>query len=170
MFVFKSTSANKKPGKGVHEFGNPLDFPELAAIKDWRRVLSNFHICPFKFGNYTYNTIEHVFQSKKIALADNNEAFKFTIESGDAIGQGNGQIAQKNRKLVKLTKEQLEVWDNLKHETMKNAAIEKYKVSEEACKVLKATKNARLYHLETQRGKPSNLVHFQHLEDIRATL
>lgn len=170
MFVFKSNSADKKPGKGVHEHGDPADYPELAAIKDWRKVLSNFHVAPFKFDGHTYNSIEHVFQSKKIALADCAQALKFTVESGDPIGQGDGKVAQKNRKLVKLSQKQLDAWDIIKEDVMRNAAIEKYKASSEARQVLKATKSAKLYHIETQRGKPSNLVHFKHLEDIRSTL
>ena len=59
---FYSKSADKKPGQGANEVVSG-DYTELAKIKDWRKVLSNFHYCPFVFEGKTYNTIEHVFQS-----------------------------------------------------------------------------------------------------------
>jgi hypothetical protein len=41
-FVFKSNSADKKPGKGVGEELSEENFNELSLIKNWRRMLSNF--------------------------------------------------------------------------------------------------------------------------------
>lgn len=47
-FVFYSKSANKHPGKGSHETGNPRDFPELTELTEqgvnWRRMLSNMYV------------------------------------------------------------------------------------------------------------------------------
>jgi hypothetical protein len=40
----------------------------LKIMKNWRKILSNFHLCPFQYKEYTYNSIEHAFQSQKIAL------------------------------------------------------------------------------------------------------
>jgi ribA/ribD-fused uncharacterized protein len=164
---FYSKSKDEIPGKGANEHVDvPDDYAELAKIKDWRKVLSNFHVCPFKYQGKTYRTIEHVFQAMKIALADKEKALHFTVESGHEIGQGDGGVAQKNRKLVKLTPQHLAHWDKIKAQVMHDAAVEKYKACTEARKVLKATKCAQLWHI-VMRSKP---VRFIHLENIRRTL
>lgn len=159
---FYSKSRDLPVGKGVNEIATD-DYSDLNKIKDWRKMLSNFHVSPFKYGNYTYNSIEHVFQSEKIRLVDSNKAFLFTMESGNPIGLGDGAIAQKNRKLVMLKKEDLEKWETLKNQIMKDAAMAKYQQCPEAMKMLKATKNAELWHI-VSRSLP---VRFTHLEDIR---
>lgn len=169
-FVFYSGSADKKPGNGVNESGDPSKYKELSKIKDWRKVLSNFHVYPFKYDGYTWNSIEHVFQSKKISLVDPKRALMFTIESGSEIGLGDGKMAQRNRKLVVLSREHLKIWDEMKDMIMREAAIEKYKACSEALNILKLTNEAELYHFERSRGKPSKLVHFKHLEEIRSTI
>lgn len=169
-FVFYSGSADAKPGKGVNEYVDPdmiSKYAPLSKEKDWRRVLSNFDVCPFVFEGKTYRTIEHVFQSKKIALADPGEADKFTVESGHPIGQGDGAVAQKNRKLVKLTLPQLQQWDDMKDDVMERATVAKYAQCPEKLRILKLTDGATLLHLMKVRGKPSNLVRFEHLERIR---
>ena len=107
-FYFYSKSADKAPGKGANEIVvDPSEYSELAKIKDWRKVLSNFHVSPFVFEGFTYNSIEHVFQSKKIGLVSPEKAFLFTLESGSEIGKGDGLMAQKNRKLVVLKQNDL---------------------------------------------------------------
>lgn len=163
-FYFYSKSADKKPGKGVNEYVNdPNDYTELAKIKDFRKVLSNFHYCPFVFEGKTYNTIEHVFQSKKIALVDPIKAGYFTRESGHIIGQSDGSVAQKNRKLVLLDKGNVVKWAKMSNQIMEQAAIEKYNQCPEAMNVLKLTGNAQLWHI-VSRSQP---VRFEHLERIR---
>lgn len=162
---FFSKSASVVPGKGSNEQITNLAIYEPLG-KDFRRVLSNFHVAPFTFEGYTYNTIEHVFQAKKIGLESETEAFKFTVESGDAIGKGDGAMAQKNRKLIKLTTSKLAEWDIIKEDVMYRAALEKYKQNSEAAKVLKATLNAELWHIQV-RKKP---IRFIHLELIRTQI
>ena len=165
---FYSKSADKpKPGKGTNEVAaNPDDYSELAKILGWRKVLSNFHFSPFKFEGKTYNTIEHVFQAKKIALEDPVKAEQFTVESGTELGTGDGALAQKNRKMIKLSKASLAKWDDMKDKVMKDAAIAKYKACPEARKVLRLTKQAELWHV-VMRKQPTR---FTHLEEIRAHL
>ncbi len=167
--VFYSKSADKKAGKGVHEnVSSESDYEELNKIKDWRRILSNFHTYPFKYEGKTYNSIEHAFQARKIALADPVKALEFTVESKTELGLGTGADAQKKRKLVKLNTKQIKEWDNSKDHIMEEIAIEKYKVCKEAQKVLKHTNNAQLWHLVTSRGKASQLIRFKHLEEFRS--
>ncbi len=68
-FYFYSKSFDNYPGKGNGEIGNE-DYLELNKHKNWRKVLSNFHVYPFIFEGKTYNTIEHAFQSKKISIVN----------------------------------------------------------------------------------------------------
>lgn len=164
---FYSRSKDVHPGKGSNEYmKNPELYKRLSEIKNFRRILSNFHVYPFQFEGYTYNSIEHVFQSKKIELVDKELALNFTLESGHEIGKGNGNIAQKHRKLAILSPKMLKKWDSIRHDIVKRAAIEKYKVCGEGREVLKATLGCQLWHI-VSRSQP---VRFIHLEEIRCTL
>jgi len=203
-FVFKSNSADKPPCKGAHEAGKPQDFPLLARVENWRRVLSNFHeanfvwtgqgvlATPFPEGT-TWRSIEHVFQGTKFWIAaDHAEeearpygskkkmtmvseaefratALKFTLSSGDPLGQGDGAAAQKGRKALWLLPRELDTWATLSDAVMASAAQAKYEQNPESMAVLRATAPAQLFHLMTQRGQASSLVHFAHLERIRDT-
>lgn len=55
---YYSKSADKLPGKGKHENAVTSNYTSLSKIKDWRKILSNFHFHPFKYNGYTFNTIE----------------------------------------------------------------------------------------------------------------
>ena len=167
LYFYSKSAIKPKPGKGTNEVvTHPEDYSDLANIVGWRKVLSNFHHCPFKFEGKTYNTIEHVFQAKKIALEDPVKADTFTVESGTELGLGDGALAQKNRKLIKLNKSTLAKWDGMKDKVMKDAAIAKYKACPEARKVLQLTRKAELWHI-VMRKQP---VRFAHLEEIRSTM
>lgn len=161
---FYSKSRDAKPGKGVNELVKDVNlYDDLGAIKDWRKVLSNFHLCLFQYKGYTYRSIEHVFQAKKTEIVDREKALWFTLESGNEIGKGDGEVARKNRKLVKLNKEQLMQWAQIRDQVMYEAAVQKYNNCVMSQKVLRATKNAELWHV-VPRSKP---VRFEHLEIIR---
>ena len=164
-FFFFSKSANAKPGKGANEVGDPKNYKELAKIENWRKVLSNFHVCPFKYDGYTFNSIEHAFQYKKIALANKDKAFNFTMESKTDLGLGDGEDARKNRKVVKLKDAQIAEWDKMKMDVMAEIAKQKYEQCPDAMDVLIKTNNAQLWHI-VGRGEPN--VRFLHLEKIRA--
>jgi predicted NAD-dependent protein-ADP-ribosyltransferase YbiA (DUF1768 family) len=166
-FYFYSKSVDKKPGKGVNEFVEDPDvYQELSMVKHWRRILSNFHVSPFMFNGKTYNSIEHVFQSKKIALVDPVKADYFTLESGHEIGQGDGGMAQKNRKLVILSKSDIAKWFQISTHIMEQASFAKYQQCPDALATLKLTGEAELWHI-VSRKKP---VRFEHLEKIRYLL
>ena len=176
IFVFKSNSADKAPGKGVNEhLVKGQTFPELSKIKDWRRMLSNFDVAEFDWTGEgvlpepfppttRWNSIEHAFQgSKHWWKGHKKEALRFTM-AGD-IGKGDGAEAQKNRKLVKI--DDMDGWDELSWKVMASAAEAKYIQNPERMRMLKATAPAELFHLTTQRGKKSDIVPFKHLEYIR---
>ncbi len=118
---YYSKSKDVDAGKGKNEIvSNPEKYKNLNKIKNWRQILSNFHEYPFIYENFKYNTIEHCFQSQKIKLVDNAIAHNFTIESGHIIGQGGGEVARKNRKVVILNENQLNAWNENKNVIMKN--------------------------------------------------
>lgn len=166
LFFF-SKSADRAPGKGAGErVADPAAYAALAGLKEWRKVLSNFHVMQFEYRGKKYRTIEHAFQAAKIALVDPAAARRFEADSGDPIGLGDGAVAQKNRKLVKLNAEQIQAWDAMSAQVMREAAVAKYAASPEARAVLRATGHAELWHV-VMRKPP---MRFAHLEEIRALL
>lgn len=178
IFVFKSNSADKLPGKGINEeLVKGHTYTELSKIKDWRRMLSNFDVAEFEWtgegvlakpfpAKTRWNSIEHAFQgAKHWWKGHEKEALRFTLNSGDIIGKGDGAEAQKNRKLVKI--DDLSGWDELSWKVMASSAEAKYIQNPEKMRMLKATAPAELFHLVAQRGKKSDIVPFKHLEYIR---
>ena len=178
--VFYSGSSFAPPTRGVHEAGAPSTYTELARHSGWRRMLSNFDtsesfewdgfVLGFDFPAGTrWRSIEHVFQGAKASLVDLSAGMRFTLTYGDYIGRGEGSIAQIHRRLKKLTPAQIEKWDTLKLQVMESAAFEKYhqNIESQWAHMLRSTKNAELWHMQRQRGKPSKLVRFDHLELIR---
>ena len=185
VLVFYSGSADVAPGKGVHErVTRPTDYAELTAIKDWRKKLSNFDSeVPFVWEGAPeleitfppgtqWRSIEHAFQAAKIGLKDKEKAMRFTLNSGTALGRGDGSDAQKQRKMVLLDHDDLEYWASINELVMASVARAKYLQHPDsvASRVLKATRNARLLHLMRQRGKPSQFIPFEHLAQIRREL
>jgi ribA/ribD-fused uncharacterized protein len=166
LFYF-SKSQDKPVGKGVNEYCNdPNKYNELDKIKDWRKVLSNFYVAPFRYDGNTWKTVEHAFQSKKIELVDKDKAFLFCIESSYLIGLGDGLIARKYRKLVELDKKTLELWDSIKNGIMEEIMYAKFSQNMLAKNILKLTMDAELWHAGA-REKPSRQVQ---LENVRCKL
>jgi predicted NAD-dependent protein-ADP-ribosyltransferase YbiA (DUF1768 family) len=142
-----SRSADKPPGSGRNEFvQNPQSYTELAQIPNWRQMLSNFWVASFYGNNYSWNTVEHFFQSHKIALADPQKASLFTLDSGSSLGQSGGAAAQKQRKMVRLTPAQLDQWNQIKDTVLLEAFRWKFKQNPELAKILLLTQNAQLWH------------------------
>lgn len=166
---FYSKSKDAAPGKGAREqVADPMAYAALAKIKDWRKVLSNFHLGePFSYMGRRWRTIEHAFQAMKLRLADEDKFHQLSMDSGSEVGlSGDGLAAQKKRKWVVLTPEQLKHWHAMSDATMAEIAKAKYAADPHAREVLFATGKAQLWHLVT-RGKP---VRFEHLEKLRTTL
>lgn len=155
---FYSGSKDCEAGKGVHETGEYKNLPN-----NFRKVLSNFHVYPFKWNGYTWNSIEHAFQAAKISIQDVEKAKLFTIESGDT---SDGLYARKRRKCVVLTNENIKKWNRQKDARMYDISLAKYLQCNEAACILKNTGCAELWHIQI-RSKP---VRFYHLEKIRAII
>jgi len=179
VFVFMAKSSDKpKAGKGSHEhLIKGHSYPELDKITGWRSQLSNFDVAEFEWTGENvlpkpfpkgtrWNSIEHVFQASKFELyGHEKEANRFTLNSGDAIGKGDGFMAKRNNKLVKLS--DMKQWNEIQMKVMADAAKAKYTQNPERMRMLKATIPAKLVHLQTMRGQKSQLVPFTHLEEIR---
>jgi predicted NAD-dependent protein-ADP-ribosyltransferase YbiA (DUF1768 family) len=173
--MFFSKSADAKPGKGKGEVvSQPLAYTVLATIPNWRKVLSNFHVCPFRYKGRTYRTIEHAFHAVKISLESPTAARQFTVESGSNVGLGNGTAAFKKRKLVMLSPAKLAAWDAFSMYVMSDIARAKFAQCDKAARVLQATGNAQLWHYTSKRrsrgAAPIPNVRFTHLEDLRREL
>ncbi len=149
-----------------------VTFKRLNKHENWRRVLSNFHVFPFEWNpydsveKYHFNSIEHAFQYRKIALVDKNSAYSLTLDSGSELGLGSGLDARSVRKMVLLNSEQIKEWGLMSRIVMESASRAKYTQCKLARKILKSTKNAELWHHVT-RSKPERFVH---LELIRSEL
>ena len=151
-------------GKGKNEFINdPSIYKELDKIKNWRQKLSNFYTEPFVFENKIYNSVEHAFQSYKIALVNEEKANYFTLDSNHPIGLGDGYIAQKNRKLVILNKEQLQQWDEIKQNLISKITLERILQSTTYKNILLLTGKAELWHIIARKG----IIRNKYLEDLR---
>ena len=166
-FAYFSKSANKLPGKGTGEYvSNPKNYEQLSKINNWRRVLSNFHKCPFTYNNLLYNTIEHAFQAAKIDLVDKDKSFQFSLDSGSELSKSEGLAARKKRKWVMLGQETIKIWNNKSDDIMKEITEDKIKKCPEYVNVLVLTGNAELWHIMPRQAKKRQY----YLENIRDSL
>lgn len=161
---YYSKSRDAPVGKGQNEcIQNPSLYKELGKVDNWRRILSNFYCEPFTYNGKRYHSVEHVFQSYKIALVSPEKADYFTMDSRHPIGLGDGALAQKNRKLAVLNNEQLEQWDMIKYDLMTDITYQRILQSDTYRAVLLATHHAELWHVIVRRG----IVRNKYLEDLR---
>ncbi|WP_432827103.1 NADAR family protein [Dactylosporangium sp. CA-092794] len=165
---FYSGSADAPPGQGVHEHvADPGAYAALAAVRHWRRMLSNFWPADFRLGDRTYRTVEHAFQAAKIALVDPALAERFALESGADLAQGDGAAARKHRKIALLDEPRLRRWDETKHTVMRDAMRAKFAQHTDLQAVLRATAPAELWH-GFGRGQPP--MRMPDLESVRSAL
>lgn len=164
---FYSKSKAVAAGDGVREHvNNKEDYIELNKLnKDWRKVLSNFHECPFTYEGKQYKSIEHAFQSAKIRLSDPKKADYFTMDSGHEIGKGDGALARKNNRIVSLSGKTLSEWERTKLMIMYDISKAKYEQCEEAMVILQATRNAELWHIQSRAQEAER---FTWLEALRS--
>jgi len=175
QFAFYAKSADTKPGKGASEHGNPANYNELSKIPDWRKQLSHFDVAPFQCDgspknniNFpkgsSWNTLEHFWQASKISLE--NQEVANTLRLGNKNGDGDGLQAQRLKRGVELTNEQLETWSNIKNDVMYEGALAKFSQNPAKLNILCLTKKAILMHIA--RMKP--LERFTHYEKVRDEL
>eukprot|EP01116_Phalansterium_solitarium_P001622 TRINITY_DN11434_c0_g1_i1.p1 TRINITY_DN11434_c0_g1~~TRINITY_DN11434_c0_g1_i1.p1 ORF type:complete len:217 (-),score=21.09 TRINITY_DN11434_c0_g1_i1:119-769(-) len=191
-FVFYSKSADKKPGKGNHEFASN-DYEELAKFPHWRKVLSNFYVLPNaikpdvmpeRAQSWTYKSAEHAYHSTRMLVAASTKgttpsskmkllesAALFSLHSGSELSQttDGGKIKKAGGKngLVRMTTEQLANWNRRGPRIIKMIWKSKFERNESCKRLLLATNKAHLYHLQTRRGKPSVLERWLLMEELR---
>ena len=164
---YYSKSKNVYPGKGKNEFVKDFTiYQDLNNINNWRKILSNFYVEPFFYEENLFNSIEHAFQYKKIEIVDKIKSKWFTLESNHNIGNGNGKIAQKNRKLILLNKDELVYWNTIKDDVLIDITKNRLLQSEIFKNVLLLTNKAELWHFIIRKG----IVRNKYLELLRDEL
>ena len=150
---FFSKSRDAAPGKGTNEYTESLqNYEKLSQIPRWRQILSNFSDdCKVKSSGLTYQTIEHAFQAAKIQIVDPAAAFVFAIESGSTLSRSGGAEAQKQRKMRKLTDEQLCMWKQQQMPLLQDLWEYKAHHSKLFRQVLMATNSAELWHVQNRK-------------------
>lgn len=167
QLFYYSKSANKLAGKGSNEQVSTFNiYDELNKIKDWRKILSNLYFHEFTYDNKIYNSVEHAFQAKKIEIVDKEKAFWFCKNSNNIIGISDGLVARKNRKIIILTNEELNKWNEIKDKIMDDILLAKFTQIPIAKQVLLLTHDAILLH--GSRGIP--ITRQINLENIRLYL
>jgi len=204
IFKFYSRSADSIPGKGKAGGGEKIaegeedEFTELAGVRNWRKVLSNFHTRNDEDGNIlplftsrsedgetlNWASVEHYYHAHKFKK-NNPDYFKlFSMESKSeistdprkALGAGGrtGYIkVDKKRKKFRDDSIQMDsdfFTDGYNEKVMEDGQRLKYNQDDLSKKVLLATKDAKLIHLETRRGQATKLVPFINTMKIRKEL
>ena len=171
---------------------DPSKFDELSRIKNWRKVLSNMwgglsenEDKPlFNLDGYEWASVEHWFHANKFKwkMEENAEYKdfyeKFTFNSGSeickdakfALGAGGrtGRVKGKQYRPKNVVLDPN--WEKIKEKIMAQGQRAKYMQDTLSKKVLLATKDAKLVHLVTRRGKGSVLVNFNSTMEIRESL
>jgi len=172
-FMFYSKSADKPPGKGNGEKiakDKLIEFNELAKIKNWRRVLSNFYTKPkedgkvvplFKLDGLNWAAVETYYHGNKFKK-NNPDYYKlFSINSGSqimddpkkALGAGGktGKISGKKFRPMDIVIDE-DFFDAKNNEKiMEKAQQAKYEQDELSKRVLLGTKDAKLVHYVASR-------------------
>ena len=205
VFNFYSRSADDNPGKGKAGGGEKIspeavgNYEELNKIKNWRRVLSNFHTNKDEFGTtyplftsregdeeLNWASVEHWYHAHKFKK-NNPDYFKlFTMDSKSeiatdprkALGAGGrtGNIKDSTTKKTKKFRDDSIQMDNdfftggYNEKVMEDGQRLKYNQDDHSKKVLLATKDAKLVHLETRRGQKTKNVPFINTMKIRKEL
>jgi predicted NAD-dependent protein-ADP-ribosyltransferase YbiA (DUF1768 family)/DNA-directed RNA polymerase subunit M/transcription elongation factor TFIIS len=129
--------------------------------------LSNFAPTPFEWKDHQWNSAEHAYHAAKFETLNPDVFYSFTLDSGSELGQGDGSLAQKQRKAVKFTKAQQADWDAKKAGLLTEIWRAKFTQNEEAKRVLLLTGKAELWHVIPRSATKE---HWTALEEIRAEL
>lgn len=177
VFSFFSRSADgAKPGQGAGEASDGTRFSELAAIRNWRQTLSNFHItdAPFQCFGHSWWSVEHAFHAQKFRA--HPEFYRlFTAESESDIcrsavaaktaGGKSGKVGGKPYRPKHVAMDP-RFYDGLHDEAMHAAQEARFRQDERSRAVLLATGKATLMH--SRRG--DSPVFFRFLCELRTRL
>jgi len=163
--------------------GRMIEFNELAKIKDWRKVLSNFYMKPkrdgepvplFELDGLKWASVEHYYHGNKFKKNHPDYYRLFSIDSGSqimndpkkALGAGGktGKVAGKKFRPKTVVIDEDFFDDKNNERIMEKAQSAKYKQDDHSKNVLIGTKDAKLVHYVTSRKKkedrPDNVVFY----------
>lgn len=150
VFLFHSRSKDAAPGAGVGELSRLPEgtFAALAAHANWRQELSNFAPAPFALDGLSWQSVEHFFQGSKFSLVDPAYYRGFSLDSGSALGRGDGAAAKGagGRRGRPMTPAQIADWEGRKRGVMRRALEAKFRQNEGHRAILLATWPAKLTH------------------------
>lgn len=166
--VFFAFSADKPVGDGVSEYVIDVSvYERLNIIPNWRRKLSSITITPFEYKRKLFNTLDHAMQYVKFNLCGYKKiARQFSLNSNSDISIGDGRLANKNRKLVILSRENIILWDSLKREIKYKITLAKFTTNEECKNILMYTLNSQLWN----QGPRISKTRCTTLEKVRESL
>lgn len=165
---FYAFSADRPAGFGIGDVvADPSLYSALNAIPNWRRCFSSLYSEePFIWNGHTYRSVEHALQSAKFTSAGYHEdAFVFSFDSGDPLGQADGKEARKNRKRQILSSVQMTQWHAQERETKWSIYSARYSAGR-AREALLGTRDAILIN----RGPRIQTIRCTTLEAMRETL
>ena len=166
VFQFYSKSRDSKPGKGAGEKipkKEVMKFAELAGIKNWRKVLSNFFEGEFTLDGKRWLSVEHFYHASKFKKNNPDFYALFSLDSDSEISKspamakgaggktGKFKGKQIRPKKIKIDEDFFSSKENEK--AMYRGQMAKYKQVDEARRVLMATKDAKLQHF-VRGGQP----------------
>jgi len=159
VFQFYSKSRDMKPGKGSGEKISVEDmskFSELAAMKNWRKVLSNFYEGEFALDGLRWLSVEHFYHASKFKKSQPNFYKLFSLDSKSDIsklpamakgaGGKTGKFKGKQIRPKKITMDDDFFSSGENEKAMYRGQMAKYKQNKEAKDVLLATQDAKLQH------------------------
>src|SRR5579872_4892579 len=115
--VFGMCMGAAAPGKSKSKYEFVRDpasaeWKELAAIPDWRRVLSSLYATRLRINGLEFGSAEHYLQYRKAAIADEKRAAAmFCLDPRAGVSAGTGVDAWKARKKIHLTPAQIAEWE-----------------------------------------------------------
>lgn len=179
QFYFRS-SEKPKPGKGSGEKipdGDKARFTDLASMKGWRRVLSDFATTPFVLDGHRWKGVEWYYQGSKFKKNNPEFYLQFSLDSGSEMSEdpalakaAGGKTGKYKGRKVRDTKIVVDPDffgpEQRNRVEMRAAQKAKYTQNEEARKILLATKDAKLVHYV--RGSPPQV--FNDVMEIRKEL
>lgn len=159
VFQFYSKSRDMKPGKGAGEKISVEDmskYSELAEMKNWRKVLSNFYEGEFELDGLRWLSVEHFYHASKFKKSQPNFYKLFSLDSKSDIsklpamakgaGGKTGKFKGKQIRPKKITMDEDFFSSGENEKAMYRGQMAKYKQNKEAKDVLMATKDAKLQH------------------------
>jgi predicted NAD-dependent protein-ADP-ribosyltransferase YbiA (DUF1768 family) len=176
IFMFYSKSADKAPGYGSGEKmveSKKQDYAELAKIKDWRKMLSNFWIAEFDLDGHRWTSVEHYYQGSKFQQNNPDFYLQFSLDSGSELSKNpemaksaGGKTGKVDGKLFRPKNVKIDpdffTGDNANRK-MYDAQYAKFTQNADLKRLLLLTKEAKLMHYT--RGSPP--VFFENLVQIR---